>query len=218
MALYETAGWSSANIPDLMRLFFNGDRQSNPSVYSIKKRRRWFIDDIINKQIGFDTFVKKLCQQGKNMSVEILNEFPELSAPLARYQLTEIERKKSTIDPKERLALLRFEPMNDKVFQQFLDLFKETGSDVNQRQNNYIYLLDCAVWSCTDVEKVFQWLQKRLANEQLIVLQSFLAHLSTYNNRFHLELVPKNLDSLETIFELAMKHVQRTVTTLSTIV
>jgi len=49
------------------------------------------------------------------------------------------------------------------------------------------------------------------------VIEYFLRNLSSYDDRFHLEYLPDNFEAIEAIMEIAFNHLQRTITTLETI-
>ena len=88
--------------------------------------------------------------------------------------------------------------MSDEVFAEFLSLFEEIGSDVNQRIANSLFLFHCALPTGEQsLAKVLQWLERRFASEQLIVVQMFSSELYASNDRFHLANLPANLPSVQ---------------------
>ncbi|CAF1595103.1 unnamed protein product [Didymodactylos carnosus] len=187
-------------------------------LYAVRKRRQWFFDIVVQERIGKEEFLKKLFKQGNESSLCRLAGYPELSTPLSRHLLSQLERS-DVVQAKQRLSLLRYEQMTTEIFDQFLSLFKQTGSDVTQRALNYPLLLECAIATNQEnVRKVLQWIEKRFANEQLMVIEQFLQSLCTYNNQFQLQVVPYNLETIEAILNLAFNHLQKTSTTLKIIV
>jgi hypothetical protein len=90
---------------------------------------------------------------------------------------------------------------------------------VNQREENYILFLQCAFSTNNEqVKNVLQWIEKRFTNERIIIIENFLRHLSEYNNRFQLEILPKNFQTIEAIIELALNHFQKSANTLQIII
>jgi hypothetical protein len=191
------------------------DTYSNLS--EIKKRQKWFLNIVVEERIGKDLFIKSLLKQGNENSLSILEEYPSLTTPLSEYLISQSERN-GILEPSKHLSLLRYQRMTQKVFDQFLSLFKQTGSDVNQRQENSPLFLQCAISTNEEnVEKVIQWIEKRFANEQLIVIEHFLTLLSSYSSRFQLEIFPNNFQSFESILNIAFNHLQRSTNTLTII-
>ncbi|CAF4629703.1 unnamed protein product, partial [Rotaria sp. Silwood1] len=58
------------------------------------------------------------------------------------------------------------------------------------------------------VQHVLQWILKRFTNERLDIIESFLSILSRYNDRFQLEIIINNFNTIESIIELALKNFQ----------
>lgn len=182
--------------------------------YLIRKQNEWFYNQIVAKKVGKEEFVKRLLKQGDEACLSLLANYTDLSAPLARRLLADIERV-APATARQQLEYLRYEPMNEDVFNKFLSLFKQLGSDVNERTKNYPLLLQCAVE--TDPEwtsKVLQWIAKRFTNEQLPVIEHFLRHLSHYDDQFQLGTVPSNLDTIEQIMDIALNHLQHDTRTI----
>jgi len=214
--LYETCQWSVNNTLCLVRYML--DNNVGPQKLSLlRKRRKWFFDIIIKERIGKEEFLNKLLKNGTESHLHSLSDFPELSVPFARYLLAKLDQSE-LINSEQRASFLRYELMTSEIFNQFLFLFQQSGSDINQRKRMYVFFLQCAI--STDqqsVKRVLQWIQKRFINEQLIVIEYFLRNLSSYDDRFHLEYLPDNFEAIEAIMEIAYNHLQRTSTTLEII-
>ena len=203
--LYEKFHWSDNHLNELIQLMLNPYRQ-----------QKCFFDEIIQKKIVFNQFLK----QGNDQTLSLLSQYPKLTNQLSIHLLNKKEKQNGFVKPEERLTFLRYQLMNKDLFDQFLLLFKETGSNVNQRQENYPLFIQSAI-STNDhllTQNVIEFITKRFANEQLIVIETFLGKLCSFDRHFHLEIVPNNLQSIETIFDIAMNHLQRTSTTLSYII
>ncbi|CAF4749671.1 unnamed protein product [Rotaria sp. Silwood2] len=109
--------------------------------------------------------------------------------------------------------------MTENLYDQFLSLFKKTGSDVNQRQQNYVFFLQSAILTNEQyIKNVIQWIEKRFTNEQLIVIENFLNNLSSYNMKLNFQSLINNFDSIESIINIAINHLQQSTTTLRTII
>ncbi|CAF2638101.1 unnamed protein product [Rotaria sp. Silwood2] len=108
--------------------------------------------------------------------------------------------------------------MTEKIFDEFLFLFKRTSSDVNQRVENYSLLFQCAISTNEQyVKKVREWIEKRFTNEQLIVIEYFLDQLKSSNMRFNLEILPNNIDSIQTIIDIAINRLPQSTNALEII-
>lgn len=213
MVLYETCRWSTNNTSSLIDRMLNEnlDKQSRSSL---RRRREWFYNHIIEKRIGKEEFLNKLLKSGSNNQLNLLQDFPELSIPFARHLLAQLDQTEE-ISSYTRATFLRYEYLTSDIFNQFLSLFQQCGSDVNARRWMYGLIFQCAV--STDqqsVKRVLQWIEKRFTNEQLVVIESFLENI---NDRFHLEYLPENFESVQAIFNIAFNHMQRTSTTIETI-
>jgi hypothetical protein len=150
------------------------------SLNAIKKQRKWFFDIVINESIGKELFIRKLLKEGNENTLKLLETYSALTSSLSFHLISQYERK-GIVEAKQRLQLIRYQTMTKDIFEQFLSLFKQTGSDVNQRQQNYPLFLQCALSTNEQfVPNVLQWIEKRFLNEQLIVIEHFLRLLSTY--------------------------------------
>ncbi|CAF2126601.1 unnamed protein product [Rotaria magnacalcarata] len=108
-----------------------------------------------------------------------------------------------------RLEFIRYQSMTQNLYDKFLLLMKNTGSDVFQRQKNYVLLFQCALLTNQQfVKTVFQFIAKRFANEQFIVIESFFNYLTSAQAKLHFQILPDNLESIETIINIAMNHLQ----------
>jgi hypothetical protein len=178
------------------------------------KRRKWFYDIIVKERIGTEEFLNKLLKNGTQFQLHLLADFPELRIPLARHLYAHLNQTES-ISSEQRAVFLRYELLTSEIFDQFLSCFQQSGSDVNVRKRMYSLFLKCAVYTDQQsVNRVLQWIQKRFTNEQLTVIEYFLRNLSSYDDRFHLEYLPENI---EAVMEIAFNHLQRTSTTVETI-
>jgi hypothetical protein len=202
-------------MPEILHLIL---QQPYKNLYAIQKQSKWFLDIVVKQRIGQEEFLKKLFQQGKKCALPLLATYSELSAPLSRHLLGQLDRTE-IVDAAQRLEFLRYEPMTSAVFDQFLSLFKQISSNVDQRMKTYPLLLQCAVLTSVEqVSKVLEWITKRFVNEQLIVVEHFLEHFENYDDRFHLTIVPKNLKAIEDLTNLALNHLQHTSNTIESIV
>jgi len=194
------------------------NKNESSSLSSIHKERKWLFDIVINQRIGKELFLKKLLKEGDKSTLEFLEAYPELTSPLSVHLINQLERK-GIVQAKERLSLIRYQLMTQEIFDKFLSLFKETGSDVNQRQINYPLFFRCSLSTNEQfVTKVLQWIEKRFTNEQLIVIENFLERLSSTNNQFHLEILPNHFESIEGIINIAFNHLQQSTNTLKIII
>jgi hypothetical protein len=150
------------------------DKNQNSSLNSIKKRRKWFFDIVVGERIGKELFIKKLLKEGNENTLRLLDEYSELTTPLSLHLLSKYERN-GIVKAPQRLSLIRYQSMTKEIFDEFLSLFKQTGSDVNQRQKNYPLFFQCALLTNEEsVKNVLQWIEKRFTNEQIIVIEHFL--------------------------------------------
>ncbi|UJR24725.1 hypothetical protein I4U23_006099 [Adineta vaga] len=212
-ALYDTCKWSTNHTINLLQYMLR-DKTSQTSLSALKKQRKWLIETVINERIGKEVFMKKLLKDGNRDTLVLLEKYSELTTPLSLHLLAQDERK-GIVDAKQRLSLLCYQTMTQEIFDEFLKLFKKTGSDVLQRTNNYPLFLKCALSTNEQsVKNVLQWIEKRFTNEQLIVIENFLTQLQTLDNQFHLEILPNNFQSIQTIINLAFNHLQRSNNTL----
>ena len=211
MVLYETCQWSVNNISSIINymLKVNTETQSRSSV---RQRRQWFFE-----RIGKEEFLDKLIKTASDDQLHSLRDFPELSIPFARHLLAQLDQTE-VISAHQRASFLRYEYLTSDVFDQFLSLFQQCGSDVNERKWMYNLLLQCAL--STDqqsVKRVLQWIEKRFVNEQLVVIESFLRNISSCSTRFHLDYLSENFQSVESVMNIAFNHIQRTSTTIEII-
>jgi hypothetical protein len=192
--------------------------EKNRNLSSIKKQRKWFWDIVIQQRIGKDLFLQKFLKEGNEATLKLLDEYSELTNPLSIHLLSKSERNE-IVTPEKRLSLIRYQIMTKELFDLFLSLFKQTGSNVDQRQKNYPIFLQCAFSTNEQfTQNVLQWIEKRFTNEQLIVVEHFIAVLESFNDQFHLQILPNNFKSIETIINIAINHLQRSTNTLSIII
>ena len=210
-ALYDTCKWSTNHTMDIFR-FMLRSKNRLVGLSSIRKQRKWVIDIVINQYIGRELFFEKLIQEGNEQTLEIFSEYAEITSPLSVNLISEQEAKKN-IPMKTRLSLLRYQYMTDEVFNEFISLFSR--ANVN-REDHAVLLLQCAF--ATDDEqvmsRVLQWIEKRFTNERFFVIQRFIDSLSQLNNRFHLEIVPKNVQTIHNIIRLAFRHFQQSTSVI----
>ncbi|CAF4393484.1 unnamed protein product, partial [Adineta steineri] len=146
--------------------------------------RKWFIDIVINKFIEKDIFVERLKKEGDETILKLLELYPELTTPLSVHLISQLE-KKGIVEAGERLSFIRHQIMTEEVFDEFLSLFKQRSSDVNQRYENYPLFFQCAVsTNAESVNKVLLWIEKRLTNEALYIIEEFLRKLKSANDIF----------------------------------
>ncbi|CAF4099371.1 unnamed protein product [Adineta steineri] len=109
--------------------------------------------------------------------------------------------------------------MTDEIFNEFVSLFKQTSSDINRRYENYPLFFQCAVLTNGEsVKKVLQWIEKRLTNEALLIIEEFLRKVKSANDKFQLEMLPNNFESIANIIDLALNHLEQSVRTLEIII
>ena len=184
--------------------------KQHSGLSSIRKRRKWFFDIVIEKLIGKENFLDKLLNEGNETTLKLFEEVPELTTPLSLHLISQCK----SVSPKQRLPLLRYQTMTKDVFDQMISLFHQTSSNLNLRERNYIIFLQCAFSTNEEqVKNVLQWIQKRFLNERISIIENFLRSLSEYNNRFQLEILPKNFETIEAIIDLALNHLQRSINT-----
>ena len=213
-ALYEQCKWSINHLPQLLQLMLE-EQKSN--LFSLRQQSKWFFEIVVQQRIGQAEFLKKLLKQGNSDCLSFLVEYRDLSVPLSRHLLAQLEQNE-LVSAEKRLQFLRYEAMSPKLFAEFLSLFKELGADLNQRMRNYALLLQCAVSTAPDqLETVLQWLVQRLTNEQLIVIEHLLGKLSELDDRFYLKSLPNHLQRIEELVNLAFNHLQQSANTLKII-
>ncbi|CAF4051216.1 unnamed protein product [Adineta steineri] len=214
--LYDKCQWSSCDISRILQCMLNNDK-SRSNLNNIKKERKWFIDIVINKFIGKDIFIERLKKEGDESILKLLELYPELTTPLSAHLISQLE-KKGIVEAGERLSFIRHQIMTQEVFDEFLSLFKQTSSDVNQRYENYPLFFQCAVsTNAESVNKVLLWIEKRLTNEALYIIEEFLRKLKSANDIFQLEMLPNNFESIENIIDMALNHLDRSDSTLEII-
>lgn len=212
--LYDTCNWTSNHLIAALQLMLRRERKG---LHAVRKRSVWFNDIIVQQKIGKDIFMKKLFKQADQDCLDTLDGFSDICAPLARHLLAQLDRK-GPVSEGEKLDFLRYELMTTEIFDKLLSTFKSISSNVNERSRNYPLIFRCAVTTGFEsVTQVFQWLTKRFTNEQLPVLENFLRSLGEYDDRFHLKILPKNLDSLEQIMNVTCGHLQYTTNTIQII-
>ncbi|CAF1192166.1 unnamed protein product [Rotaria sordida] len=217
IALYDTCKWSSNNTMVTFEYLLK-NRRDHLNLYSLKKEQKWLIDIIIEKHIGKEKFLEKFLKEGNENHFQLFEIYPQLTTPLSLHLISQYERN-GIIDDKKRLSLIRYQLMTQEIFDQFLLLFKKTGSDVNQRQQNYSLFFQCAISTNEQyVKNVLQWIEKRFTNEQIIVIEYFLGQLSSSNMRFNLKFLPNNINSIQTIIDIAINHLQQSTNTLKIII
>jgi hypothetical protein len=193
------------------------NRSQHSGLYSCRKRRKWLIDIVIHERIGKELFIEKLLKEGDEKILKLFEEYPEITTSLSLHLISQYEINQ-TIAAKQHLSLIRYQLMTPDVFDQLVILFNQTSSSLNQREQNYIFILQCA-FSTNDeqVKNVLQWIQKRFTNERIIIIEAFLRSLSEYNNRFHLQILPNNFETIEAIIKLALHHLQKSTSILQII-
>ncbi|CAF1219378.1 unnamed protein product [Adineta steineri] len=215
--LYDKCNWSSYDISRILVYMLNNEKLKS-NLNNIKKERKWFIDIVINKHIGKDIFIERLKKEGDESILKLLELYPELTTPLSVHLISQLE-KKGIVEAKERFSLIRYQTMTDEIFNEFVSLFKQTSSDINRRYENYPLFFQCAVLTNGEsVKKVLQWIEKRLTNEALLIIEEFLRKVKSANDKFQLEMLPNNFESIENIIDLALNHVEQSVRTLEIII
>ncbi|CAF2145792.1 unnamed protein product [Rotaria magnacalcarata] len=207
LALYNTCKWSSNNTVQIFRLMLKS-KNEKISISRLQKERKWVIDNIIEKHIGKELFKKKLLEEGRRADLDLFEKYPEITTPLSIHLLAQHESNNIVTDS-TRLEFIRYQSMTQNLYDKFLLLMKNTGSDVFQRQKNYVLLFQCALLTNQQfVKTVFQFIAKRFANEQFIVIESFFNYLTSAQAKLHFQILPDNLESIETIINIAMNHLQ----------
>ena len=215
-ALYDTCKWSSHHLNNLIGCMFT-NINSHTTLTDIRKRRKWFYDIVISERIGKELFIKKLLEKVDKCNLDVLNEYRDITTPLSVYLIFQRERKgiNQTHPSSSKLQHLL---MTQEVFDRFLSVFKQTGSDVNSREEYYKLFLEGAISTSEEMTKnVLQWIKQRFTNERIEIIESFLSKLSTYNDRFQLEILPNNFELIEAIIEIAINHFELSVSTLEEI-
>ena len=216
-ALYEKCNWSTNDTIRLFQYMLQNQFQ-HLNLYSLKKQRKWLIEIVIEQRIGKDLFLNKLLKEGNWNTLQLFERYPQLTKPLSIHLISQAEQN-GIVEAKQRLSLIRYQLMNEELFQEFLSLFKQTGSDVHQRQKNYPLFFQCALSTNEEyLKKVLQWIEKRFTNEQIIVIEHFISQLSTLNNQFHLKILPNNIQPIGTIIDLAINHLQQSINTITIII
>ncbi|CAF1164464.1 unnamed protein product [Adineta ricciae] len=208
-ALYDQGHWSTNHTIRLLRYLIQ-DNKRDKGLLNVRKRRKWLVDIVIDKHIGKENFTEKLLQEGDEATLELLAEYAEITTPLSLHLISQIEMKKN-LSHKQRIVLLRHQFLTDELFQQFLALFNQISSNPTYREQFFPALLQCAVSSdqTEQVIKVFRWIRDRFTNERLPVIEAFLTSLASYNDRFHLELLPDNFEVLQSIIDLIFVRFQQ---------
>ena len=192
--------------------------KENEKLCSIKKQRKWLVDIVIEQCIAKDLFLKKLLKEGNEITLKIFRNYSELTTPLSRHLISRYERK-GVVEVKQRLSLLRYQSMTEEVYDEFLFLFNQIYSDVTQRSKTYSLFFRCALATNEQcVEKVLQWIEQRFTNERIDLIECFLDKLPSYLYQFHLQILPKSFQSIDSIINIAMNHLGRTLDTLECIV
>ena len=216
-ALYETCRWSSNHFASLLRYMLTDGRQQRRHLFEVCKRHTWFIELVVGQRLGQDLVLKKLLDEADATLLALLLGYPQLTGPLSAHLLRQYEQT-TIVDAAQRFDLLCYQPMSKELFEQLCSLFKQTSSDVHRRQQNYPRLLQCAsLTNDEEVHRVLQWIEQRLTNEQLIVIEHFLRSFNELDPRFQLNILPKHIHSLERVMDLAMQHLQRTNNTVQII-
>ncbi|CAF0890863.1 unnamed protein product [Adineta steineri] len=215
-ALYDKCQWSSRKLSHTLEYMLRL-RSEGYSLSYIKTTQKWFYDIIVNKNIGKEIFIEKLKREEDEVVLEFLKLYPELTTPLSLHLILQAERK-GILGAKKRLSLLRYQTMTQEVFDEFLSLFKQTDSDVKQRCKNYPLFFKCALsTNAESVNKVLQWIEKRLINEPLSIIENFLKTLKSANDKFHLEILPNNFELVESMIDMALNHLKHSKETLEII-
>jgi hypothetical protein len=216
-ALYDTCKWSSNHTIRLLQYMLQHSNQ-HLGLSSNRKQRKWLLDIVIHERIGKELFLEKLLKEGNETTLKLFEEYAEITTPLSLHLISQYETNK-TIAAKQRLSLIRYQFMTQDIFDQFVTLFNQTSSNINQREQNYILFLQCAFSTNNEqVKNVLQWIQKRFTNERLNIIENFLCSLSEYNNRFQLQILPNNFETIEVIIEIALNHLQQSTNTLQIII
>ncbi len=216
-ALYDTCKWSSDHTIRLLQLMLQNSKE-HLGLHSSRKRRKWLCDIVIHERIGKELFIEKLLKEGNETTLKLFEEYSQFTTLLSLHLISQYETNKM-ITTKQRLSLIRYQLMTQDIFDQFVTLFNQTGSNLTQREQNYILILQCAFSTNEEkVQLVLQWIQKRFTNERITVIETFLQSLLEYNNRFQLKILPNNFETIEGIIEIALAHRQRTINTLQIIV
>ena len=212
-ALYDKCNWSSHHFIPLLKYLLQNIR-NHPNFSSMKKQRKWFWDIVVNARIGKKVVLEKQLKNCDKSILSILENYPELTDPLSVHLLSKQERD-GIVTAEQRLELIHYQRMTKELFEQFLSLFNQIGSDVYQRLINYPLFLECALSTSEQfTQDVLQWIEKRVTNEQVIVIEYFIKSLSRYTPQLHLQILLKNVKSIETIINLAINHLERTTNTI----
>ncbi|CAF3971219.1 unnamed protein product [Adineta steineri] len=215
-ALYNTCKWSTNHTIRLFQYMLQ-DSNQHVGLHSNRKCRKWLLNIVIHERIGKELFIEKLLNEGDETTLELFAEYAEITTPLSLHLISRYEIDQN-LKTKKRLSLIRYQLMTKDIFDQFIILFNQTSSTAQQREQNYLLFLQCA-FSTNDeqVKHVLEWIEKKFTNEQINIIHTFLSSLSQYNNKFQLEILPKNLEIIEAIIDHALNHLQKSSTTLQTI-
>ena len=201
----------------VLNLFFGSFYPQSKNMYEIRKQRRWFLEEVIQKRIGYEIFLKRLLPQGDYSSACQLRDFPkELASPLIKHTLKVLEEV-DIVEAKERLKYLQYSEMTEERYDEFLALMKTTGNDVTQRMLNYGYLFESSIKSHQLEDKVLSFIEKQFTNEQLSVIDELLKKFNDQHDSFYLHTVPEHLTTIEGILNPAFNHLQRSQSTLNLI-
>ena len=200
--------WSAEHLFALLELMLTRNRK-DLSIYQLNKQEQWFVKIVVEQRLGKEKFLGDLIKYGGESSLELLAAYPQFTLPLVVHLIKQ-EEQNGLVETKRRLNLLQYRLLDDQVFDEFLSLFKKTNSDVRQRAQNYSLLLRCAhsTQNPALMTKVLLYFQKKLLNDQLLVLELFLDQLTDLDRRFHLQTLPENLEIVRSIFDLALNHLQ----------
>ncbi|CAF1313648.1 unnamed protein product [Adineta steineri] len=215
--LYDTCNWSINNSLDVVVYMLSNDVNIH-EISFLRKRRKWFFDMIIQERIGKQEFVNELLKHGSEIHLRLFKDFPELRIPLAQHTLQQLIDQSNSYSLDSYASFLSYGLMNLEIFNKFLSILQQNGSNLSKRKHLYTLIFQCAISTDQEnVNHVLQWIQKRFINEQLTAIEYFLQHLSSENNRCYLEYLPDNFQAIETIMNIAFNHLQRTSDTLEII-
>lgn len=218
LTLYEKCQWSINNTIKIFHYLLE-NRSTNLNIYSLKKERKWLIDIIIEKILGKELFFKNILKEVNTIDLDLFSNYPEITTQISDKLIKQYETN-GFIEDQRKLSLIRYQLMNENLFNQFLFLFKKTSSDVNQRKENYLLFIHCAISSNNQnfIKNVLEFVEKRFTNEQIIVIEYFLSNLSSFNKIFNIEYLPNYFHLIESIFNKAINHLQQSNNTLQIII
>ena len=216
-ALYNTCGWSSNHTIRLLHYLLKHDHKYT-GISSAKKQRKWLFDFVIDQYIGRELFLEKLLHESNETTLDLFERYVELTTPLSRHLFSQSETNK-TLTVKQRVSFIRYQFMTEDIFDQFIILFNQTSSNINQRENNYVLFLQCALTTNDEqVKNVLHWIRKQFGSERLSIIEHFLGSLSEMNNQDQTKILTNTLDISDQIVEIAINHPQRSKNTLTIIV